>query len=49
MVPYDLVRQSESPRGTLLAFLQSAYLAGARTAGGNIDDLRTRAAPESRT
>lgn len=49
VVPYDVVRQSESPRGTLLAFLQSAYLAGARTAGWDIDDLRTRAAPESRT
>jgi hypothetical protein len=45
VVPYDVVRLAVDPRGTLLAFFQSAYLAGARTAGWDIDDLTTRAAP----
>lgn len=33
VLPYDFVRTSPDPRGTLLAFLQSAYEAGARLAG----------------
>ena len=33
VLPYDHVRTASDPRGTLLAFLQSAYEAGARLAG----------------
>jgi hypothetical protein len=33
ILPYDIVRASADPRATLLAFLQSAYEAGARAAG----------------
>lgn len=44
VLPYDVVRRSEDPRGTLLAFCQSAYLAGARAAAWDVDDLTTRAA-----
>jgi hypothetical protein len=33
ILPYEVVRISPDPRGTLLAFLQSAYEAGARLAG----------------
>lgn len=44
-LPYDAVRGSGDPRAVLLAFLQSAYLAGATRAGWDVDDLATRAAP----
>ena len=33
ILPYDAVRTAPDPRGTLLAFLQAAYEAGARLAG----------------
>jgi Family of unknown function (DUF5996) len=33
ILPYELVRDASDPRGTLLAFLQGAYEAGARLAG----------------
>jgi hypothetical protein len=33
ILPYDAVRTARDPRGTLLAFCQSAYEAGARLAG----------------
>jgi hypothetical protein len=33
LLPYEAVRAAEDPRRTLLGFLQSAYEAGARTAG----------------
>ena len=33
ILPYEAVRTAADPRATLLAFLQSAYEAGARTAG----------------
>jgi hypothetical protein len=33
LLPYELVRNARDPRGTLLAFLQGAYEAGARLAG----------------
>src|SRR5256885_7125627 len=33
ILPYEAVRTSPDPRGTLLAFLQAAYEAGARLAG----------------
>ena len=41
---YEDVRLSEAPEETLLRFLQSAYLAGARTAGWDEAALRTSAA-----
>jgi hypothetical protein len=45
MLWYEDVRTSESPRDTLLAFLQSAYEAGARTAGWDGDELASSWAP----
>jgi hypothetical protein len=42
---YDDVRTAESPRAALLAFLQSAYEAGARTAGWPMDELVSTWAP----
>jgi hypothetical protein len=38
---YEDVRKSDSPRDALLDFLESAYEAGAKTAGWDIDALRT--------
>ncbi len=37
ILPYENVRTSADPRGTLLAFLQAAYEAGARLAGWDRD------------
>jgi hypothetical protein len=37
---YDDARAAADPRATVLAFLESAYLAGARQAGWDIDKLR---------
>jgi hypothetical protein len=45
ILAYDEVRQADDPRATLFAFLQSAYLAGATTAGWDVADLSTGAAP----
>jgi hypothetical protein len=45
LLPYDVVRTSPDPRGTLLDFLQSAYEAGAVTAGWDEDALRSRWCP----
>lgn len=45
VLAYDVVRTAAHARDTLLDFFQSAYLAGARTAGWNVTDLATRAAP----
>ncbi len=42
---YEDVRLSDSPEQALLGFLQSAYGAGARTAGWDEEALRTSAAP----
>jgi hypothetical protein len=39
LLTYEAVRNSVSPRQTLLDFMQSAYLAGARTAGWETDTL----------
>ncbi len=41
LLPYDQVRNSPDPRGTLLDFLQSAYDAGATLAGWDRDGLRS--------
>jgi hypothetical protein len=40
LLTYEEVRNSASPRDTLLEFLESAYLAGAKTANWDIDDFR---------
>ncbi|HEX6710272.1 MAG TPA: DUF5996 family protein [Rubrobacter sp.] len=44
LLMYEDVRRSNSPRETLLDFMESAYQAGAKTAGWNIKDLKTQAA-----
>jgi hypothetical protein len=45
MLRYAAVRDAEDPRATLLAFLQSAYEAGARTAGWDTDELVSAFSP----
>lgn len=47
-LPYEAVRQSDSPEKTLLSFLESAYQAGAKTAGWDERALRTRTAPHQK-
>jgi hypothetical protein len=37
---YDDMRKADSPKDALLDFLESAYQAGAKTAGWNIEDFR---------
>ncbi|MDQ4127716.1 MAG: DUF5996 family protein [Actinomycetota bacterium] len=39
---YEDVRKSDSPIEALLAFLERAYQAGAKTAGWDVEDLRTQ-------
>ncbi len=41
---YEEVRKSDSPKNTLLEFLESAYRAGAKTADWDAEDLATRSA-----
>lgn len=41
VLPYEVVRTAPDPRGTLLAFLDSAYGAGARAAAWPIEELET--------
>jgi hypothetical protein len=45
LLPYDAVRRAPNPRRALLDFLQSAYDAGARTAGWDRGALVTRWCP----
>jgi hypothetical protein len=45
LLPYAAVRASGDPKRTLLAFLQSAYLAGAETAGWNAADFDSTFCP----
>jgi Family of unknown function (DUF5996) len=40
LVMYDDLRKSESPKAALLEFLESAYQAGARTAGWDTEEFR---------
>jgi Family of unknown function (DUF5996) len=40
LLTYEEVRSSGSPRETLLGFLQSAYEAGAKTAGWDVEEFR---------
>ncbi|MGB3634432.1 MAG: DUF5996 family protein [Rubrobacteraceae bacterium] len=44
LLTYEAVRNSESPKDTLLEFIQSAYQAGARTAGWDAEDFSARSA-----
>ena len=46
LLPYDVVRTAPDPRATLLAFLESAYEAGADAAGWDRADLRLVVVPE---
>jgi hypothetical protein len=41
LLMYEDVRKSESPRETMLDFLESAYQAGAKTAGWNVEAFQT--------
>jgi len=45
LLPYEIVRTASDPRRTLLAFLESAYRAGAREAGWNRDELTSTWCP----
>jgi hypothetical protein len=45
LLSYDAVRSAVDPRETLLAFLQSAYDAGARTAGWDVGGLTSSWCP----
>jgi hypothetical protein len=45
LLPYGVVRTAADPRATLLAFLDSAYQAGAGAAGWDRDDLRSSWCP----
>ena len=46
LLPYEDVRSATDPRTTLLAFLESAYRAGAGLAGWNIDALLSSWCPD---
>jgi hypothetical protein len=45
LLPYEAVRKAEDPRGSLLAFLQGAYEAGARLAGWNTSAFESKWCP----
>jgi hypothetical protein len=45
ILPYDAVRTAPDPRTALLAFLQSAYEAGARTAGWDVPGFESTWCP----
>jgi hypothetical protein len=45
VLPYDAVRAAVDPRGSLLAFLQGAYEAGARLAGWETSGFESRWCP----
>src|SRR5581483_12473779 len=45
ILPYDLVRTARDPRGTLLAFMQGAYEAGARLARGDTSTFESKWCP----
>ena len=42
LLTYEEVRKSNSPKDTLLEFMESAYQAGAKTASWDIEDFRAR-------
>ncbi len=43
LLAYEAVRNSDSPKNALLGFLQSAYEAGAETAGWGVEAFRSEA------
>jgi len=45
LLPYEVVRAADDPRATLLAFLESAYEAGAEAGGWNRKDLESSWCP----
>jgi hypothetical protein len=45
ILPYDAVRTADDPRAVLLGFFEDAYRAGATTAGWDLADVATSAAP----
>jgi hypothetical protein len=45
LLPYEAVRSAAEPRTALLSFLESAYQAGARTAGWDVEELRSSWCP----
>ena len=45
ILPHETVRTAADPRTTLLAFLQSAYEAGARTAGWDVSTFESTWCP----
>lgn len=45
VLPYDAVRESADPAATLLSFFESAYVAGARSAGWDLEQLARANAP----
>jgi Family of unknown function (DUF5996) len=45
VLPYETVRTAADPRATLLAFLESAYQAGASASGWDMEDLRSSWCP----
>jgi hypothetical protein len=47
LLAYDSLRAAPDPHATLLAFYESAYRAGARSAGWDMAAFATRAAPDS--
>jgi len=40
LLMYDDLRKMDSPRSALLQFLESAYQAGAKTAGWDVEGFR---------
>jgi Family of unknown function (DUF5996) len=48
MLPYEAVRSARDPRRTLLSFLESAYQAGALTAGWSREELASSWCPSDR-
>jgi hypothetical protein len=46
LLPYDAVRNAADPKGTLLAFLESAYQAGAGAAGWDVAGLASSWCPD---
>ena len=40
LLMYDDLRKMDSPRSALLDFLESAYQAGAKTAGWDVEEFR---------
>jgi hypothetical protein len=45
LLPYEAVRTAVDPRAALLTFLESAYQAGARTAGWDSGELESSWCP----